>query len=109
MEGAEADEELQSLHDWLLAEPKIRRHARVSLRSAPARPGEMGTVLDAIQVAVEDGFQAAELVLAYLAWRAARGGKANGTIERGNTKIPLSETTDETAESVAKKLDSDES
>nr|BFE31616.1 hypothetical protein GCM10010200_038670 [Actinomadura rugatobispora] len=109
LDGPEADEQLQSLHDWLMAEPAIRRHASVSLRSAEAKPGEMGTALDAIQVAVEQGFQAAELVLAYLAWRAARGIKVSGTIEQGKTKIPLSEASDETAESVAKKLDADES
>jgi hypothetical protein len=108
MDGPEAEKELRSLHSWLLDEPAIRRDARVTLRSADARPGEMGATLEAVQLVIDSGFQASGLVFAYLAWRATRRNKPDGTIERGDTKIPLSEATEETAESVAKKLDSDE-
>jgi hypothetical protein len=109
MEGEGADEELQSLYDWLLSDPTVRRSAQVSLRSATPKPGEMGATLDAIQVVLDQGMQAGGLLLTYLTWRATRTNKVNGTIERGNTEVPLSEATTETAESVAKKLDTGES
>jgi hypothetical protein len=69
----------------------------------------MGATLDAIQVVLDQGMQAGGLLLTYLTWRATRTNKVNGTIERGNTEVPLSEATTETAESVAKKLDTGES
>ncbi|MFB4318304.1 hypothetical protein [Actinomadura sp. 21ATH] len=107
MDGPGADEELRSLHDWLLNDPDIRRHAKISLQSAETRPGQMGGTLEAVQLVVDSGFQTASLVLGYLAWRATRRSKPEATIERESTRIPLSEASEETAESVAKKLDSD--
>lgn len=46
-------EELGALRKWLNAEDEFR--GRVSLETAPVRPGEMGAVADAIVVAVGSG------------------------------------------------------
>ncbi|MEU5876353.1 hypothetical protein [Spirillospora sp. NPDC047279] len=107
MTGESAEDELRSLHDWLLDEPDVRRNAEVTLRSSTARPGEMGGVLDAIQVVIDDGVALSGLVISYLTWRGTRSKKNTVTIERGDTKVTLTDTTAETAESIVKALESE--
>jgi hypothetical protein len=46
-------DELRSLHQWLQQEDELR--GQVALENAPPAPGEMGTLADAIVVAVGSG------------------------------------------------------
>lgn len=81
MSGPDADEELGSLYRWLGDEPEIRQQARLSMVAAEPGPSEMGAAFDVIQLVVDSGFQAANLALAYAAWRATRPRHPQVTIE----------------------------
>lgn len=107
MNGSEADEELQSLYGWLRDDRSVRGCAHVSLRSAETKPGEMGGAVEAVQVVLDEGFNAANLLLAYLAWRGTRSARVDATIERGDTKISLTNASPETITSIATRLDSE--
>ncbi|MGK5554036.1 effector-associated constant component EACC1 [Actinomadura kijaniata] len=108
MSGAAADDELRSLYEWLRAEPSVHRNAEVTLQSAAPRPGEMGAVLEAIQVVTDSGFNTAELVLAYLTWRMTRTEKPDVTIQRGDVKISLSNASPEKVKEITESLDNDQ-
>ncbi len=85
MSGPDADQELSSLYAWLCDEPEIRQYARVSMVAAEPEPSGMGAAFDVIQLVVDSGFQAANLALAYSAWRATRRRHPQVTIERDGT------------------------
>lgn len=86
MSGPDADQDLGSLHAWLSEEPEIRQHARISMVAAEPGPSDMGAAFDVIQLFVDSGFQAANLALAYAAWRATRPGHVQATIEVDGTR-----------------------
>jgi Effector Associated Constant Component 1 len=87
MSGPDADLELGSLYAWLSEEPDIRQHALISMMTAEPGPSDMGTAFDVIQLVVDSGFQAANLALAYAAWRATRRpGHVRATIEADGTR-----------------------
>lgn len=81
MNGPDSDQELASLYGWLGDESEIRQHARISMAATEPGPSEMGTAFDVIQLVVDSGFQAANLALAYAAWRATRRVRPQVTIE----------------------------
>jgi hypothetical protein len=89
MSGPGADQELASLYNWLVEEPDVRSHARISLRAVEADPDEMGAGLDIIQLVVDSGFQALNLALAYATWRKSRQSLTRVTIEHDGTKVML--------------------
>jgi hypothetical protein len=71
-EGAAEEKNLQSLADWLRNEPAIRRHAKITLESAPPRPGHLGVPFEAVQLAVDSAFSLANLAIAISSWRRSR-------------------------------------
>lgn len=86
MSGPGADRELSSLYAWLGDEPEIRLHARVSMVAAEPGSSGMGAAFDVVQLVVDSGFQAANLALAYAAWRATRPSRPQATIEVDGTR-----------------------
>ena len=89
MSGPVADVELASLYAWLREEPDIQRHAQMSLMNTEVDPTEMGVAFDVIQLIVDSGFQAANLALAYTAWRATRSRPPQVTIEHDGVTVTL--------------------
>jgi hypothetical protein len=89
--GDGADGELRSLYGWLLNEPEVRRHAKVSLVSGEPEAGRMGAGLEAVKLVVDSGFAAANLALAYAAWRTSRPSTSVVTIERDGTTVSLTD------------------
>ncbi|MEU0386559.1 effector-associated constant component EACC1 [Streptomyces chartreusis] len=62
--AAAAEEELRSLHAWLLADSQARRHANVRWDAASQMPdGGMGTWLDIVSLVIGSGFSAASLAV----------------------------------------------
>ncbi|MGP3975087.1 effector-associated constant component EACC1 [Streptomyces sp. 8N114] len=59
------------LYQWLRDDPDVRRHAEPSLVHIPGDGTAMGA-LEVINLVLQQGFAAANLGLAYAAWRAAR-------------------------------------
>lgn len=81
MSGPDSEQELASLYAWLGDESAVRQHADISLVMAQPRPSDMGAAFEVIQLMTDSGFQAANLALAYAAWRATRPARPCVTIE----------------------------
>ncbi|WP_454341763.1 effector-associated constant component EACC1 [Streptomyces canus] len=76
-----AEEELRSLHAWLLADSQVRRHADVRWDAASQMPdGGMGTLLDVLSLVIGSGLSAASLAVSVTQWRSTRGGSAPAVI-----------------------------
>ncbi|SNR93482.1 hypothetical protein SAMN05216276_1001311 [Streptosporangium subroseum] len=106
-DGSGSEQELRSLHGWLLDDPDVRRHAKVLLSGAPPSDGEMGSALEVIKLITDGGFQTLTLALAYVSWRSTRPAKPHVTIERDGTKIVLSDDDPEAIEKIVRMLESD--
>jgi hypothetical protein len=73
-----SDEELRLLADWLRGEDPLR--GRVTMIGRPIPAGEMGGVLDAVQVVLNSG-TATALVPALFAWRHHRRSASKVTLK----------------------------
>ncbi|WP_327692423.1 effector-associated constant component EACC1 [Streptomyces sp. NBC_00459] len=87
--------ELRSLQGWLRADPGVRRSAVVEVRGSVPGPGEMGTVLDVLELVTGNGWSAASFVLAVAAWRQSRPDRPRVEIRRGATVIVLTDCSEE--------------
>ncbi|MEU0401148.1 hypothetical protein ABZ318_13030 [Streptomyces sp. NPDC006197] len=102
-EHDESNELTQALHDWLVEDRAVARDARISrLRSEAGHvPGAMsGDALEWIQLLLGSGFSTAGLVYAHMAFRASlprRRQSASVIIERGDTRITLTDASPEAA------------
>ncbi|WP_162641919.1 hypothetical protein [Streptosporangium sp. 'caverna'] len=106
-DGSDSEQELRSLHGWLLDDPDVRKHAKVLLDGAPPSDGEMGSALEVIKLITDGGFQALTLALAYVSWRSTRPAKPSITIERNGTKIVVPDGDPEAVEKIVRMLESD--
>ncbi|MGW2689557.1 effector-associated constant component EACC1 [Streptomyces sp. NPDC001414] len=66
--------ELRSLQGWLRADPEARRSVAVGVGGGVPGRGDMGSVVDVLELVTGNGWSAASFVLAVAAWR--RGGRA---------------------------------
>lgn len=97
--------ELRSLQGWLRADPVVRRSVVVGVRAAAPGPGEMGTVIDVLELVTGNGWSAASFVLAVAAWRQSRPQRPRVEIRRGQTVIVLAEGSEEEIERAVRALD----
>lgn len=105
MSGSDSERELSSLYTWLGNETEIRLHARLSMVGTKPEPSDMGAVFDVIQLVVDDGFQAANLALAYAAWRATRPTHPQVTIELDDArKLTLDDADPDLVEAIVRVL-----
>lgn len=107
MSGEAAEEELQSFYSWLKGDEDIRQHARVSLQWSPPQEGEMGSALEIIELIISNGFETANLMFAYLAWRHTRREKPKVTFKRGNIEITIASDDEKIIKEVIQSLDED--
>lgn len=103
--GNHVEDDLRSLYDWLLHDPQVRRSARLSFNSPPLRPGEMGTLIDCLQLVTGNIWSALSFVTAVAAWRRTRPGDAAVTIRRGATEVTLTGSGTEEIERVVRALE----
>ncbi|MEU6731775.1 hypothetical protein ABZ929_00975 [Streptomyces physcomitrii] len=103
--GEGAEEELRSLHAWLLDDSGARRFADLQWEAAPAEPADtMGPLLDTLSLVIGSGFSAASLALSLAQWRAQRGAaQPSVTVERpdGSRITVQGAATEETARLLA--------
>lgn len=102
--GERSDEELRSLHDWLLREPNLRQHGQVSLVHKEARPGTMGDLLDLVSLLVTSGLQLPAFIQSLITWRNTRTNKLPLTIEKGDVTITIPDGDPETARKLLETL-----
>jgi hypothetical protein len=103
-QARDAEDELRSLHKWLLDDSYVRRNAKVALDERGPALGRMGGALEGIRIALDSGFQLANLALAWLAWRAARPAAPQMTFEYDGATVTLSGQDVETATRVLEAL-----
>ncbi|MEV8624122.1 hypothetical protein [Streptomyces sp. NPDC051079] len=89
IDDSSGGEDLQQLTQWLRDDEEVGERATITLTSAPAKPGEMGVAFDAVQLAVDSGFQVANLVLAVSLWRRSRTKPPIIVIERDGTRVTV--------------------
>ncbi|MET7666168.1 hypothetical protein ABZS99_47040 [Streptomyces sp. NPDC005463] len=97
--------ELRSLQGWLRGDPEARRSAAVGVRGGASGPGEMGGVLDVLELVTGNGWSAASFVLAVAAWRQSRPRRPRVEIRRGETVIVLVEGSGEEVERAVRALE----
>jgi hypothetical protein len=107
MTGDDVEQELRSLLAWLREESDVRRHALLSLESAPSTAGEMGGALEAVKLVADEGFQVANFALALISWRATRRRRPKVTIKQKGIEISLDDDDPEAIKKIITALGSD--
>ncbi|WP_435604045.1 effector-associated constant component EACC1 [Streptomyces sp. bgisy130] len=90
-----ADNELRSLLNWLRNDPDTRRSAALEMREQPPQEGQMGTVADVLQLVTENGWNAANFVLALAAWKRTRPRASRVTVRRDDLVDALTDCSEE--------------
>ncbi|MER5254442.1 MULTISPECIES: effector-associated constant component EACC1 [unclassified Streptomyces] len=89
-----------SLYRWLVTEPELRGHARVSTGTRQAEQGRMGDGLDLVNVVLANSIALGGLVTAVAAWRGSRPRPPQVRLERDGVVIDLRDCSPETVEQV---------
>ncbi|WP_436773911.1 effector-associated constant component EACC1 [Yinghuangia sp. YIM S09857] len=74
---------------WLQGDDQLARHAVVSRADETAKPGEMGTALEVVQLVVDSGFQTLNLVMTCALWRQSRYRPPVVTIEHNGVRVTV--------------------
>lgn len=77
--GAEAEQHMRLLYDWLTLEDELR--GRLRLRSLPVVEGEMGGVLDVLTVALGAGGTGALIARSVSTWLSQRRADVTVTVK----------------------------
>ncbi|MGW5598362.1 effector-associated constant component EACC1 [Streptomyces rochei] len=105
MVGQGAEEELRSLRAWLLEDPNVRRHAKVSWETSQPQPGTMGADAFAVLQLVTDNFwQITTFSVTYAAWRKTRTRSPRVTIEHDGKSVTIEGSDAETLERIIRSL-----
>lgn len=80
-------DELRDLGSWLTAEPGLRGH--VQLIPAPVAETELGSLTDAISVAVGAGGAGTVLASSLVTWLQTRRSRVRLLIQKGNSRVVL--------------------
>ncbi|WP_436771053.1 effector-associated constant component EACC1 [Yinghuangia sp. YIM S09857] len=89
IEHPDAERELRSLQSWLTADDLLVGTAPGLVSSRTARDGEMGPILDVLQLVIGGAIGAADLALAIAAWRRGRGEPPTLELNQGGATITL--------------------
>jgi hypothetical protein len=79
--GDERGRDQRSLLAWCRQHHEIRTNARITLVPAPAQAGSMGSVFNAVQLALDPAFDLADLLVAIAAWRRECRPQATTTVQ----------------------------
>ncbi|MGW2407738.1 effector-associated constant component EACC1 [Streptomyces sp. NPDC001739] len=90
-----ADNELRSLLNWLRSDPDIRRSAALEMREQPPQEGQMGSAADVLQLVTENGWNAANFVLALTAWKRTRPRASRISVRRDDLADALTNCSEE--------------
>lgn len=103
---SDAERELRSLFDWLLADASSRRHARPALTaSAASVSGAQGGAIEVLSLVLGTAFNTASLAFAIASWRRTRPQQPTLVIESsGGARVTLTGGTDEDVRSVLAQL-----
>ncbi|MFE6481762.1 hypothetical protein ACFVGN_02285 [Streptomyces sp. NPDC057757] len=100
-----SDDDLRSLYGWLRDEPAVRRTANLELLEQPPRPGEMGGLVDVLQLVTDNGWSAGTFAFTLATWRQTRRRDPGVTVRRGDTVVTLSDCNDAEIQRVIEMLE----
>ncbi|MEV8017460.1 hypothetical protein AB0O76_14165 [Streptomyces sp. NPDC086554] len=89
-----------SLSRWLMAEPELRGHARVSTGAAGSAPGHMGDGLELVNVVLANSIALGSLITAVAAWRGSRPRPPQVRLERDGVVVTLRDSSPEQVEQI---------
>ncbi|MGJ5828966.1 effector-associated constant component EACC1 [Streptomyces ossamyceticus] len=104
--GDAAEDEIRSLHAWLLLDRIVRRQASVEMgSSSPPVSGQQGAVLDLISLVLSNGISAASLGVSIASWRATRPQEPTITVERPDgSKVTITGSSRDEAQRLVEQL-----
>ncbi|MFF0159804.1 hypothetical protein ACFYRY_20045 [Streptomyces sp. NPDC005263] len=94
---------LTDLYRWFRQDDDLRRHAEVRLRPPRQTGGFMGA-LEVIDLVLSQGFAAANLALAYAAWRAGRPAAPPVTITIDGVSVTVRDGSEESVRQIVELL-----
>lgn len=97
----------ESLHSWLLDEPKARRHASPRIIGRPAAQGDLGLVMDVVQLAIGTGFDAAALGVSLAQWKKSKAPQFSISVEHNGRTVTVSGTDPDEVERAIQQLGED--
>jgi hypothetical protein len=97
--------EISSLRGWLVADPDVRAGVSLQASEGGAEPGQMGSVVDVMELVTGNGWSAASFVLALAAWRRTRPRSPRLEIRRGDTVIVLTDCSDQEIQQAVRALE----
>jgi hypothetical protein len=89
VDGESDDQSLASLYRWLVRDPDIAHHAKVSLTPGPNRAGDMGGAFEVINAVLSNGIALGGLAIACATWRASRPEAPVVRLERDGVTITV--------------------
>jgi hypothetical protein len=108
IEGEFADEELRSLHAWLIDEPDVHHNARIEFATASPGERDMGTTLDMIALAVTGTLQLPTFAQVLADWWRTRRRKYPVTIEVDGMTVILTDADEDFVLKVIRELKVDD-
>ncbi len=98
------------LYRWLLDDPDARRNAQLELRSIGPAEGDLGLVMEILQLVVGSGFSAAALGVSIAQWKQqlmAAGPQFSMRFEKDGKKVTVSGSNPEEIERAIQELNKD--
>ncbi len=88
--GLDREDELRSLRRWLDEDESLDGALHTRLASGTrTRPGEMGTIIDVLSLAIGSGLSSGALAVSLLQWRDARRTRRTVVLRRGEIEIEI--------------------
>lgn len=99
--AADDTESVLSLYRWLVAEPELRGHARVSTESGSSPAVDyMGDGLELVNVVLANSIALGSLVTAVVTWRGTRPRPPQVRLERDGVVVTLQDNSPEQVERI---------
>jgi phage-related tail protein len=97
-----------SLYRWLVLDPDLRGHAKVSTAPAAPEAGHMGGALDTVNIVLGNTIALGNLLVAVAAWRGSRRNPPEVRLERDGVAVTVRDASPEDVERILRILDSGE-
>ena len=102
--GSQAQEDLLSLHEWLLEDPDVHRGAKIELLPGKGKPGDRSATLEIISLITSGAFSGANLTVAIMNWRSNRPNAGKVVLKSGGVTVRARDTSSATVQKLMEAL-----